>query len=392
MTSTGEHPLSGDYSNILDTTINRKHYTAIAMNFWKADGEAILAPTDAANRVSNAIWMTNGIAADLYDTGGEACVIDEFALEITLDAPVNVSEMRIYTGHTRTDNEYGPVDIVVWLYSASDMANPSVRYYTQSVGEDYISVNVTLDDLVKIKISNVDENDDNVSRFDEYSRFTISAVALGDEGNLITDVIKRSDMYTAPILSDENRIKSITVECDVPTDDGDFSFSGSIEIPANSTYTFTVEHDAVEGGNGIITGASGVTLDAVQCGGFSTRFTVTNSNSTATAVNYQRTGTAIKLDRKSLTVTYDTQGRELNWRNPLVNFNDAQSMADWIYSFYSGKFDMEFDWRGDPKFQAADMVGVERVDGATQVGRIIETETSYAGTLRGRMTVRKVVM
>lgn len=293
--------------------------------------------------------MTNGIAADLYDTGGEACVIDEFALEITLDAPVNVSEMRIYTGHTRTDNEYGPVDIVVWLYSASDMANPSVRYYTQSVGEDYISVNVTLDDLVKIKISNVDENDDNVSRFDEYSRFTISAVALGDEGNLITDVIKRSDMYTAPILSDENRIKSITVECDVPTDDGDFSFSGSIEIPANSTYTFTVEHDAVEGGNGIITGASGVTLDAVQCGGFSTRFTVTNSNSTATAVNYQRTGTAIKLDRKSLTVTYDTQGRELNWRNPLVNFNDAQSMADWIYSFYSGKFDMEFDWRGDPE-------------------------------------------
>lgn len=109
-------------------------------------------------------------------------------------------------------------------------------------------------------------------------------------------------------------------------------------------------------------------------------------------MNYQRTGTAIKLDRKSLTVTYDTQGRELNWRNPLVNFNDAQSMADWIYSFYSGKFDMEFDWRGDPKFQAADMVGVERVDGATQVGRIIETETSYAGTLRGRMTVRKVVM
>ena len=53
---------------------------------------------------------------------------------------------------------------------------------------------------------------------------------------------------------------------------------------------------------------------------------------------------------------------------------------------------MEFDWRGDPKFQAADMVSVERIDGNSQIGRIVETETSYAGTLRGRMTVRKVVM
>lgn len=393
VTSTGEHPLSGDYSNILDTTINRKRYTAMATNFWKADGEAIFAPTDATNRVSDAIWMSNGIAVDLYDTGGEACVIEEeFALEITLDAPVNVPQVRIHMGRERTADDYGPRNIAIWLYSQSDMGHPYVRVLNSIPGNDIIALNPIFDDLIKIKVSNYDQNGNNVARFDEYARFTIASVVLGTDDQFATDVIRRSDMFTAPVLSDENRIKSITVECDVPTTDGDFSFTGSIEIPANATYTFTVEHDAVEDGNGTITGASGVTLDAVQCGGFSTRFTVTNSNSTATTVNYQRTGTAIKLERKSLTVTYDTQGKELHWYNPLVNFNEAQKMADWIYSFYSGKFDMEFDWRGDPKFQAADMVGVERVDGTTQVGRIVETETSYAGTLRGRMTVRKVVM
>ena len=393
VTSTGEHPLSGDYSNILDATVNRKCYTAIAMNFWKADGEAILTPADAANRVSNAVWMTNGIATDLYDTGGEACVIDEFALEITLDAPVSVTKLRIYTGHTRTSNEYGPVDVVVWLYSASDMANPRVLYCTQSVGKDYLSVNVTFNDLIKIKISNVDQNGNNVSRFDEYARFSIASVVLGDQGNLATDVIKRSDMFTAPILSDENRIKSITVECDVPTTDGDFYFSTDVVIPANQVYTFTIEHDAVEGGNGYITTeAANVYMNSSILGGFATRFTVTNESNVAATVHCHRIGTAIKLERKSLTVTYDTQGKELHWYNPLVNFSEAKKMADWIYSFYSGKFDMEFEWRGDPKFQAADMVGVERVDGTTQIGRIVETETSYAGTLRGRMTVRKVVM
>lgn len=393
VTSTGEHPLSGDYTNILNFGINRKLYTAMSAFAWQANGEAIFAPSNAANRNANAVWMTNDIAMDIHDTGGEACVIeDEFALEITLDAPVNVPQVRIYTGHARTEDEYGPASVVVWLYSVSDMSNPLVRYCTQNVGDDYLTASVPFNDLIKIKISNVDAGGENMARFDEYARFTIASVVLGDEDQFTRDLIKRSDMYTAPVLSDENRIKSITVECDVPTDDGDFSFAGSIEIPANSTYTFTVEHDAVEGGNGTITGASGVTLDAVQCGGFATRFTVTNSNSTATTVNYQRTGTAIKLERKSLTVTYDTQGKELHWYNPLVNFNEAKKMADWIYSFYSGKFDMEFDWRGDPKFQAADMVSVERIDGNSQIGRIVETETSYAGTLRGRMTVRKVVI
>lgn len=393
VTSTGEHPLSGDYTNILNFGINRKMYTAMSAFAWQANGEAIFAPSNVANRDANAVWMTNGIAMDIHDTGGEACVIeDEFALEITLDAPVNVPQVRIHTGRIRTADNFGPSNIAIWLYSQSDMEHPYVRLLNSVPGNDIIALDPIFDDLIKIKVSNYDQNGNNVARFDEYARFTIASVVLGTDDQFTRDLIKRSDMFTAPTLSDENRIKSITVECDVPTTDGDFSFTGSIEIPANSTYTFTVEHDAVEGGNGIITGASGITMDAVQCGGFSTRFTVTNSNSTATTVNYQRTGTAIKLERKSLTVTYDTQGKELNWYNPLVNFNEAQKMADWIYSFYSGKFDMEFDWRGDPKFQAADMVSVERIDGNAQIGRIVETETSYAGTLRGRMTVRKVVM
>ena len=119
---------------------------------------------------------------------------------------------------------------------------------------------------------------------------------------------------------------------------------------------------------------------------------VANANSSDTTVTYQVYGTSLQSDQKSLTVTYDTSGKDLPWYNPLVNLSEAESLADWIYSHYSGKFDIEFDWRGDPKFQASDSVGVERVDGATQVGEIIETETSYGGTLRGRMTVRKVVV
>lgn len=393
VTSTGEHPLSGNYANILDTNIDRRRYTAMSTDFWKANGEAIFAPSDSANRVANALWMSNGIAQDIYDTGGEACVIEgEFALEVTLEAPVNVPQVRIHMGRERTTDDYGPTNVAVWLYSQSDMSHPYVRLVNSIPGSDVIALDPIFDDLIKIKVSNYDQNGNNVARFDEYARFTISSIVLGTDEQFVHDVIKRSDMYTAPILSDENRIRSITIECDAPQTDGNFSFSGEIEIPANQTYTFTVEHDAVEGGNGIITGASGVTLDSVSCGGFATKFTVTNANNADTTIHYQRTGTALVLERKSVTIAYDTQGRDLSWYNPLVNLSEAKSMADWIYSFYSGKFDMEFDWRGDPKLQAADMVGVERIDGATQVGRIIETETTYSGVLRGRMTVRKVVM
>lgn len=394
VTSTGEHPLSGDFTNILNFGINRKMYTAMSAFSWQANGEAIFAPSNVADRGANAVWMTNGIAMDIHDTGGEACVIeDEFALEITLDAPVNVPQVRIHTGRIRTADNYGPSNIAIWLYSQSDMEHPYVRLLNSVPGNDIIALDPIFDDLIKIKVSNYDQNGNNVARFDEYARFTIASVVLGTDDQFTRDLIKRSDMFTAPTLSDENRIKSITVECDVPTTDGDFSFTTDVVIPANQTYTFTIEHDAVEGGNGYITTeAANVYMNSSIPGGFATRFIVTNESNTDATVHCYRIGTAIKLERKSLTVTYDTQGKELHWYNPLVNFNEAQKMADWIYSFYSGKFDMEFDWRGDPKFQAADIVSVERIDGNAQIGRIVETETSYAGTLRGRMTVRKVVM
>lgn len=394
-TSSGGHELSGDVSDIMDVSVPRIKYSSLSWHFWKADGTSFFAPRSASNKKSNAIWMSSDIAFDLDDTGGESCTIQApFSVEVTLDAPVNVPQIWVYTGFKRTSDDYGPKDVAIWLYSASDMNNPTVILATQEVGKDYLTVSNPYTDLTKIKVSNLDANGNNVARFDEYARFSIAAITFGEGGAAITrDAIKRSDMYAPPIVSDENRIRSITVSCDDWTStSNNTSFTGSIVVPANSTYTFTVEHDAIEGGNGIITGASGVTLDSVSCGSFATKFTVTNTNNADTTVNYQRFGELLESVQKSLTVTYDTQGRDLVWHNPLVNFSEAQKMADWIYSFFNGKFDLEFDWRGDPKLQAGDLVSVERIDGAKQVGRIIETETDYAGTLRGRMTVRKVVM
>lgn len=395
VTSTGENEYSGDYSNIMDDGVDRKLYSILSWDFWKADGETnIFAPTDASNRLADAAWVSEGIGYDPYGEHGDPFLFNvDFALEITLDTTVDASEIRVNTPHTYDGIEDFEPTVCIWLYSASDMENPTVITATQAVATDYFSASNPYSDLKKIKVSNLNESGVNTAHaFNEYTRFVITSVTFGESGT-IRDVIKRSQMFAAPTISDENRIKSITVACDVwNIDSENWSTSGTITVPANSTYTFTIEHDAVESANGTITGASGVTLNAVYCGGFATKFVVTNSNAADTSVSYQVYGTSLKSEQKSLTVNYDTSGRDLPWYNPLANFSEAESLADWIYSHYSGKFDIEFDWRGDPKFQAADSVGVERVDGATQIGKIIENEISYGGTIRGRMTVRRVVV
>ena len=104
-------------------------------------------------------------------------------------------------------------------------------------------------------------------------------------------------------------------------------------------------------------------------------------------------------DMKELTESkhYNTFGEDVTWSNPLVSSSAmANSIADWLASFYLGDVEYDITWRGDPRVDANDLFFLEIPSGRDTTTdtliRAFKTTINFNGAWSGSLKARRVVI
>lgn len=91
------------------------------------------------------------------------------------------------------------------------------------------------------------------------------------------------------------------------------------------------------------------------------------------------------------TTTFDSNGIDIPWNNPLNNGRYTDKITRLLEEYYLGTVDYEIRWRGDPCVDVNDKIWLELKDGSKVPIRIYQNELNYNGTLSGIIRARRVV-
>ncbi len=97
-------------------------------------------------------------------------------------------------------------------------------------------------------------------------------------------------------------------------------------------------------------------------------------------------------------IVFRENGDEIVWENPLVSTSEhAKQIEEWLESYYLGDVEYNFDWRGDPRIDANDLMHLELKDigqnaRSDALIRAYQSELRFTGSWRGNIKARKAVL
>lgn len=105
------------------------------------------------------------------------------------------------------------------------------------------------------------------------------------------------------------------------------------------------------------------------------------------------TGKEYAMKENRYIVQHDVNGIEMEWENPLISTEKhAQDLEEWLSSYYLGRTEYEFNWRGDPRTDANDLFYIELKDGRERMIRAYENNLTFNGAWRGSIKSRAVMV
>jgi len=89
-------------------------------------------------------------------------------------------------------------------------------------------------------------------------------------------------------------------------------------------------------------------------------------------------------------VTINNKGKIQSWDNPLISSEtDAQNLVEWVAAYYAAGNEYDLKFRGDPALEVNDLTFLESQYVDSLMIRIEELETSYNGSISGKITARR---
>ena len=91
-------------------------------------------------------------------------------------------------------------------------------------------------------------------------------------------------------------------------------------------------------------------------------------------------------------VTLNNKGKIQSWDNPLISSEtDAQNLVEWVGEYYAAGNEYELKFRGDPALEVNDLTYLESQYVDSLMIRLEDVETSYNGSISGKITARRKV-
>lgn len=189
------------------------------------------------------------------------------------------------------------------------------------------------------------------------------------------DRIKCINMTTYNYKDSAESIKDLVTSTIVDAEAGNYTFHFN-----NPSYGFTA---SVTEGTANISIVSSSSYEIV----------VALSNVSTDDVKIAIQGYEYAVDEQIVTVTHNATGIEQKWSNPLISDAEhAQLVESWLSDFYLGDVEYEFEWRGDPRIDADDLLNLELKSGDIVNVRAYQNTLNFTGAWSGSMKCRKAIV
>ena len=225
---------------------------------------------------------------------------------------------------------------------------------------------------------------------EEGAAVTVSVLSLDPVSDF---TITRQMMLESPKAKRQEKVKSISVaETTWTVDSGAASevYHKEVAMSAGETRTFI--------------DVWGVPIDDYSCtfnitgtgvswtGSYGTYgYQAEVSATVDTTATFSCTAKQMNSAVTNTTTTFNSNGIDITWDNPLNNGRYTDKIEDLLEQHYLGTVEYEINWRGDPCVDVNDKVWLELKDGSKVPIRIYQNTLNYNGVLSGVVRARRVV-
>ena len=220
------------------------------------------------------------------------------------------------------------------------------------------------------------------------SRITIDQIWFGSPNDY---TLYRNMFYNSPTATRQDRIKSINVSTfnyKESAEDIKDLVTNVIKNAENKNYTFTFSNPSYGFTASVEEGTASISI--VKSSAYS--ITVALSNVSSTDVKIAIKGYVYDVDEQHYIVNHSGTGKEQTWSNPLISDEEhAKIIEKWLSDYFLGDVEYEFDWRGDPRIDADDLLNLELKTGEIVPIRNYQNTLEFNGAWSGSMKARKVV-
>ena len=221
------------------------------------------------------------------------------------------------------------------------------------------------------------------------SRITIDKLIFGSPTDY---TIERYMIKDSPTATRQDRIKCINITTynykDSAENIKDLVTSTIVDAEAGN-YTFHFNNPSYGFTASVTEGTANISIVSSS----SYEIVVALSDVESTDVKIAIQGYEYAVDEQIVTVTHNATGIEQKWSNPLISDAEhAQLVESWLSDFYLGDVEYEFDWRGDPRIDADDLLNLELKSGDIVNVRAYQNTLNFTGAWSGSMKCRKAIV
>lgn len=221
------------------------------------------------------------------------------------------------------------------------------------------------------------------------SRITVDKMLFGAPTDY---TIERYMIKDSPTATRQDRIKSIVMSTfnykDSSVDAKDL-ITSVIANAEGGNYTFHFNNPSYGFTARVVEGTANVSIVSSS----SYEIVIALSNVASTDVKIAINGYEYEVDEQFVTVEHNATGIEQSWSNPLISDAEhAKLVESWLSDFYLGDVEYEFNWRGDPRIDADDLLNLELKSGEIVNVRAYQNTLNFNGAWSGSMKARKVAI
>lgn len=363
-----EESAYSDTSSVIGSTDNA--YGLQAYNYTIV-GKSLIAPADTSEKLDGTGFTSNVVA----DSTGAFSTNPQLTLLLSNTATFSQVAIK-FQGSLPTEFEL-----------------VGVNYLLGTIIVDETVTNVSEYTVVSADFTNVNQLTFIFKSAEEGAAVCVTSISFSP---VYDYVITRQMMTASPKAKRPERVKQITVNkhswkrASARSDVYSESFTLASGETREVTVTWTEPCDASSSSVYSVTSDnSNITVSNITRNSRSATFTLTASaagTATITVNAYEMIDTVSVGEQES----YNTNGLDVAWDNPLCDGDTAADMLEVLSDYYLGKVDYEINWRGDPCVDVNDKLYLELKDGSTVPIRIYENTLQYNGVLSGIIRARRV--
>lgn len=348
-------------SNILKD-IPKSEYASFAENYTKVDEGMYFLPRNGRATLETG-YVSNQISGD------DGRFTNNPIVTFTMDNTRSYYGMKLIFGKSL------PKKFIVRSYAGTSKVNE------YNIGEDDISKEMAViqdfDDCDKIQIEFIETAV-------PHNRITLNYFSLNDVTNF---TMERDEMLSSPKSIKQELIKEIIVPCYIyQKDNAEASlFNSNVSATSGKTETFYFQEPSYN--YRLLLNDTTGRADIVEQGSYyiTIRYNVSGT------YKLDIRGCKYKITERYAVKKLNDDGKTVKWKNPLVSdIEMAEKLAEWLGEYYSASVEYEYDTRGNPEMDSADIIYQENEFVENMKVNVYRQTLNFNQAFSGKVTARRV--